>query len=117
MKSAKASTSSPSSSGSATVSNGAPVQLITPSAVLQGFSKCPAFGSFELLPPSPANLRSEEHTSALQSHRDLPSSPTRRASDLGAPVQLITPSAVLQGFSKCPAFGSFELLPPSPANL
>src|SRR3990172_6840749 len=27
-------------------------------------------------------LRSQEHTSELQSHRDLPSSPTRRSSDL-----------------------------------
>src|SRR6202012_1320668 len=28
------------------------------------------------------NVRSEEHTSELQSHRDLPSFPTRRSSDL-----------------------------------
>src|ERR1044072_6535722 len=28
-------------------------------------------------------IRSEEHTSELQSHRDLPSFPTRRSSDLG----------------------------------
>src|SRR5882672_5706441 len=31
-----------------------------------------------------ANIRSEEHTSELQSHSDLPSFPTRRSSDLGA---------------------------------
>src|SRR5215218_1609467 len=30
-----------------------------------------------------ACLRSEEHTSELQSHSDLPSFPTRRSSDLG----------------------------------
>src|SRR5882672_1092875 len=30
--------------------------------------------------------RSEEHTSELQSHRDLHSFPTRRSSDLTAPV-------------------------------
>src|SRR4030095_8449570 len=29
--------------------------------------------------------RSAEHTSELQSHRDLPSFPTRRSSDLSAP--------------------------------
>src|SRR5476649_677472 len=31
------------------------------------------------------NVRSEEHTSELQSHRDLHSFPTRRSSDLTAP--------------------------------
>src|SRR5476649_1361813 len=30
--------------------------------------------------------RSEEHTSELQSHRDLHSFPTRRSSDLGSPA-------------------------------
>src|SRR4029453_7912518 len=33
------------------------------------------------------DARSEEHTSELQSHRDLPSFPTRRSSDLGADVR------------------------------
>src|SRR5476649_2047403 len=32
--------------------------------------------------PEPINQRSEEHTSELQSHRDLHSFPTRRSSDL-----------------------------------
>src|SRR3990172_2163482 len=32
--------------------------------------------------PSAGTARSEEHTSELQSPRDLPSSPTRRSSDL-----------------------------------
>src|SRR5260221_191008 len=32
-----------------------------------------------------AGFRSEEHTSELQSHRDLHSFPTRRSSDLGSP--------------------------------
>src|SRR5476649_999657 len=31
---------------------------------------------------APRNVRSEEHTSELQSHRDLHSFPTRRSSDL-----------------------------------
>src|SRR5476649_445437 len=35
-----------------------------------------------LLPDMPAPTRSEEHTSELQSHRDLHSFPTRRSSDL-----------------------------------
>src|ERR671917_607783 len=33
-------------------------------------------------------VRSEEHTSELQSHRDLHSFPTRRSSDLGEPFDL-----------------------------
>src|SRR5476649_2830146 len=36
----------------------------------------------ELLGPGDAKARSEEHTSELQSHRDLHSFPTRRSSDL-----------------------------------
>src|SRR5882672_1830806 len=35
-------------------------------------------------PPWRASMRSEEHTSELQSHRDLHSFPTRRSSDLDA---------------------------------
>src|SRR5476649_2960372 len=45
--------------------------------------------SLSLIAPSPEEMsgvvdaRSEEHTSELQSHRDLHSFPTRRSSDLG----------------------------------
>src|SRR5579875_2710954 len=35
-----------------------------------------------------ARVRSEEHTSELQSHRDLHSFPTRRSSDLGKVAKL-----------------------------
>src|SRR5579875_3726070 len=39
--------------------------------------------TFTIAPPRPpASMRSEEHTSELQSHRDLHSFPTRRSSDL-----------------------------------
>src|SRR5476649_2157466 len=37
-------------------------------------------------PGSTQDFRSEEHTSELQSHRDLHSFPTRRSSDLGVHV-------------------------------
>jgi hypothetical protein len=57
MKSANANTSPPSSSGSATGSKAdGKVTLITPSAVLAGFSLVPAAGSDELLPLDPSNL-------------------------------------------------------------
>src|SRR5476649_1861868 len=41
-------------------------------------------------PPARASLRSEEHTSELQSHRDLHSFPTRRSSDLGERLRQTT---------------------------
>src|SRR5215470_4947503 len=57
MKSANASTSPPSSSGSCTGSKAdGNVTLITPSAVLAGFSEVPALGSSELRPLEPSNL-------------------------------------------------------------
>src|SRR5476649_1797664 len=42
-------------------------------------------GEFERLRVGRLDHRSEEHTSELQSHRDLHSFPTRRSSDLSAP--------------------------------
>src|ERR1051325_2184155 len=57
MKSANASTSPPSSSGSATGSKGdGNVTLITASAVLHGFSCVQESAASELLPPKPSNL-------------------------------------------------------------
>src|SRR6476646_1222910 len=49
---------------------------------------------------SVGSLRSEEHTSELQSHRDLHSFPTRRSSDLAAPI-LLEASGALDGPSVC----------------
>src|SRR5262252_2916209 len=58
----------------------------------------------ESMPPSPppqgrCHLRSEEHTSELQSHRDLHSFPTRRSSDLWyvRPVVVAAGRALLAG--------------------
>src|SRR5476649_2771610 len=42
---------------------------------------------FASKPPYATWARSEEHTSELQSHRDLHSFPTRRSSDLGPQAQ------------------------------
>src|ERR687885_619707 len=47
----------------------------TEQLLLASMSLCPAWAQ--------AHARSEEHTSELQSHRDLHSFPTRRSSDLG----------------------------------
>src|SRR5215218_6995698 len=43
----------------------------------------PAMHLLMYLPNAHGRARSEEHTSELQSHRDLHSFPTRRSSDLG----------------------------------
>src|SRR4029453_17897004 len=74
-----------------------PILLETPSGTL--------YGTLE----RPQSPRSEEHTSELQSHRDLHSFPTRRSSDLSTaarsarhsltsePILLETPSGTLYG--------------------
>src|SRR5476649_2107245 len=53
----------------------------------------------------PARSRSEEHTSELQSHRDLHSFPTRRSSDLGDTIPSRSPhlcAAEIGRREKCP---------------
>src|SRR4030095_15982461 len=101
MKSANARTSPPSSSGSATGSKAdGNVTLITPSAVLAGFSLVPAAGSDELLPLDPSNLlvmpisfkySSPENESRVACCAFQPKRPTRRvlfASTTGTAVSV-----------------------------
>src|SRR4030095_13682169 len=53
------------------------------SIVAASLAKTAAWYSVSSAATTSASRRSEEHTSALQSHRDLHSFPTRRSSDLG----------------------------------
>src|ERR1044072_8859961 len=58
------------------------VALLLRQALVRGPAAVPVGNEAHVLGQGPLGHRSEEHTSELQSHRDLHSFPTRRSSDL-----------------------------------
>src|SRR5215204_6259462 len=67
------------------------------------------------LPLQRLRPRSEEHTSELQSHRDLHSFPTRRSSDLAAGV-LATGAVMMAETMSAPAHAQGSPSAPPPAS-
>src|SRR5579875_2085892 len=63
--------------------------------------------SFDVFSTAP---RSEEHTSELQSHRDLHSFPTRRSSDLRLPFSYHLGSNESRRYLRCNRFLNFRQL-------